>query len=328
VRVAVTGGSGVVGAAVVRHLVAEGHDVSALARSTTASANLVRLGASVISGDVFDRPALARLVEGRLRVFHVAGVNEMCSPDPSFMWKVNVDGALAVLETAIEGGVERFVHTSSAATIGEEKGAVGTERSKHRGYFLSEYERSKTVAERLVLDRAREIEVVSVNPSSVQGPGRATGTGALLLAAAQGRLPFVVDTTISLVDIDDCARGHLLAAEHGQPGERYLISGATLTIRELFRVLRHHTSRLRRPWFLRPQAVTAMAPVVEIAMRSIGRQSPLCQESAQTLVHGHRYDGSRATEQLGLVYTSIEDTLRRTLDWFHAGARAAEDSTI
>jgi dihydroflavonol-4-reductase len=320
VKVAVTGGSGVVGAAVVRNLVAEGHDVSALARSSAASEQLVGMGASVVSGDVFDRSALARLVEGRRRMFHIAGVNEMCSPDPSRMWKVNVDGALAVLEASIEGGVERFVHTSSAATIGEDQGAVGTERSKHRGYFLSEYERSKTVAERLVLDRAGDIEVVSVNPSSVQGPGRATGTGALLLAAAQGRLPFAVDATVSLVDIDDCARGHRLAAEHGSSGERYLLSGATLTIQELFRIFRHHNGRLRRPWFLRPEAVIAVAPVIDMAMRGIGHHSPLCQESVQTLVHGHRYDGSRATEQLGLVYTPIEDTLRRTLDWFDARA--------
>lgn len=319
-KVAVTGGSGVVGAAVVRHLVAEGHDVSALARSSPASEKLAGMGASVVSGDVFDRRALARLVEGRRRVFHVAGVNEMCSPDPSRMWKVNVDGALAVLEMSIDGGVERFVHTSSAATIGEDHGAVGTERSKHRGYFLSEYERSKTVAERLVLDRAGDIEVVSVNPSSVQGPGRDTGTGALLRAAAQGRLPFAVDATVSLVDIDDCARGHLLAADHGSPGERYLLSGATLTIRELFRILRHHAGRLRRPWFLRPEAITGMAPVVEMVMHGIGRQSPLCPESARTLLHGHRYDGSRATEELGLAYTPVEDMLRRTLDWFHTRA--------
>lgn len=319
-KVAVTGGSGVVGAAVVRHLVAADHEVWALARSAAASRKLAGMGASVVHGDVSDRGALDRLFKGKQWVFHVAGVNEMCSPDPSRMWKVNVNGALAVLEASIEGGVERFVHTSSAATIGEDHGAVGTEWSKHRGYFLSEYERSKTVAERLVLDRAGDIEVVSVNPSSVQGPGRATGTGALLLAAAQGRLPFAVDATISLVDIDDCARGHLLAAEHGSPGERYLLSGATLTIRELFRILRHYSGRLRRPWFLRPEAVNAMAPVVEMAMRSIGRHSPLCQESARTLVHGHRYDGSRATEQLGLVYTPIEVTLRRTLDWFHARA--------
>ena len=315
-KVAVTGGSGVVGAAVVRHLVAEGHDVWALARSVEASEKLDGLGASVVHGDLLDDAAVRRLVVGSRRVFHIAGVNEMCTRHPGRMWAVNVEATLGVLEAAARAGVERLVHTSSAVTIGEEQGSVGDESSKHRGYFISEYERSKTVAERLVLDSIHQIEVVSVNPSSVQGPGRSTGTAALLLAAARGRLPFLVDTTFSLIDIDDCARGHLLAADRGSPGERYILSGTTLSVRAAVQIINRVSGTRRSPWFVRPSVLTAAAPLVDAALRALDRQSPVCAESARVLLHGHSYDGSRAEHELGLEYTAVDDTLQRTFRWF------------
>src|SRR5207302_2843104 len=118
---------------------------------------------------------------------------------------------------------------SSAATLGERKGTVGNEQSPHRGSFLSDYEHSKFEAERAVLAAAEEtgIEVVCVNPASVQGPGRATGSTRLLLDYLNGRLKAVVDSTLSLIDIDDCTAGHLLAASRGKPGERDVLSGST-----------------------------------------------------------------------------------------------------
>jgi dihydroflavonol-4-reductase len=313
VRAAVTGGSGVVGSAVLRHLLADGHEVRALARSDRSARLLEGRGATVVRGDVLDPLSLVELVTGCDHVFHVAGVNEMCSRHPSRMWRVNVEGTLHVLEASARAGVERLVHTSSAVTLGEERGTTGSEGSAHRGHFLSEYERSKTVAERLVFDVSRDIEVVSVNPSSVQGPGRSTGTASLLLAAARGRLALLVDTMISLVDIDDCARGHLLAAEHGTPGRRYVLSGATLSIREAVRKLGRSA---RSPWYVDPAVVTALAPIADRLSRMAGIRSQLCAESARVLLHGHRYDGSRATRELGLEYTGLDDTLERTVGWF------------
>lgn len=314
-KVAVTGGSGVVGTAVVRHLLEAGHDVRALARSPESSAKLDGMGAAVVHGDVLEESAVDRLVKGCERVFHVAGINEMCSRDPRRMWRVNVEGTLTVLRASAHAGVVRFVHTSSAAAIGEETGTIGTENSKHRGYFLSEYERSKTVSERLVFDTVDDIEVVAVNPSSVQGPGRATGTGGLLLAAAQGKLPVLVDATFSVVDIDDSARGHLLAADVGKPGERYILSGSVITVRQAIRELNRVTGRTTSPRYLRPKAVTTLAPFVDKGMRVLGKATPLCPESARVLLHGHSYDGSKATRDLGLTYTPVEETLERALHW-------------
>lgn len=315
-RVAVTGGSGVVGRAVVRHLIDRGDEVWALARSEESARNLDQMGCRVVTGDLLDFDAVSRLVKGSNTVYHVAGVNEMCPLDPVRMWRVNVEGTTAILDASSRMGVTRIVYTSSAVTMGEAKGQIGTETSPHRGYFLSEYERSKTVAERLILHTDRDIEVVSVNPSSVQGPGRATGTGALLLAAARGRLPFLVDATFSIVDIDDCARGHLAAADRGEPGQRYVLSGHVTTVRDAVAHLTRSKAGISRPWFIRPEVLSGVAPVAAAVSKAFGRQPLLCPESARVLLSGHRYDGSRAHRELGITYTALSETLDRTLGWF------------
>ena len=150
------------------------------------------------------------------------------------MFDVNVRGSENVVRAAAQAEVTRVVYTSSAATLGERKGTVGSEESPHRGRFLSDYERSKFEAEQAVFTTADEtgLDVVSVNPASVQGPGRATGSARLLLDYLNGRLKAVVDSRLSLVDIADCTEGHLLAGERGTPGERYVLSGATLSVRD------------------------------------------------------------------------------------------------
>jgi dihydroflavonol-4-reductase len=318
VKVAVTGGTGVVGTAVVRHLVAAGHEVVGLARSPTSAERLEALGTRPVAGHVLDSESLRRLVDGAGWVFHVAGINEMCTRNPDLMWEVNVEGTRRVVEACRWAEVGRLVHTSSAVTIGEERGTVGREDSPHTRPFLSEYERSKTAAERVALTEAEELEVVSVNPSSVQGPGRATGTGAILLAAARGRLRFVVDTHLSLVDIDDCARGHLLAAERGRPGARYLLNGATLSMDEAVTLLSRVMGEELRPLRMPLVVLSAAAIAVEGVFATLGRTPPLCREMVRVIRAGHRYDGSRATRELGLEYTPVEETLRRTLEWFRS----------
>lgn len=316
----VTGGTGFLGTALVRLLTEQEREVVALARTEDAASALARTGARPVRGDVLDRASLEDGMRGCEVVFHVAGVNRPCARDPSPMFRVNVGGTRNALEAAARAGVHRFVHTSSAATIGEPAGAVGREDTRHRGWFLTDYERSKFDSERLVLDRgpALGLEVVCANPASVQGPGRAAGTARLLLAAARGRLPVVVDTWISFVDVDDCARGHLLAAERGAPGERYLLCGGSLRIREVPSLLGRAMGRRHRTAVAPRWTLTAIAVAVGAAGRAAGRTPVLCREVARAALHGHRYDGSRATRDLGLTYTPIEETLRRILAWFEA----------
>lgn len=317
-KVAVTGGSGVVGAAVVRHLVEAGHQVQGLARSPEASARIAVLGATPVPGDVLDPESLEGLVSRAERVFHIAGLNEMCPTDPAWMDRVNIVGTSNVRDACRAAGVSRLIHTSSAVAIGEERGTIGSETSPHRGFYLSRYERTKHVSEQSVLEETPGLEVICVNPSSVQGPGRASGTGKLILDVMRGKLPFLVQTTISIVDIDDCARGHLLAADVGEPGERYLLSGVSLTMDEALEVLTRVGGLSLRPRFVPGLVVSALAGAVEWGGRLLRRQPPVCGEMVRVLRHGHLYDGTKAVRELGVAYTPIEDTVRRTIDWFHA----------
>jgi dihydroflavonol-4-reductase len=315
----VTGGSGFVGGALLARLVQEGRTVRALARSDRAAAAIAGAGAEPVRGDLADPGSLADAMRGSDVVFHVAGVNAMCLRDPSPMFRANVEGSANVIRAAAQAGVGRVVHTSSAAAIGEARDTVGREDSVHRGWFLSRYEESKYLSERevLALGRALDVDVVCVNPSSVQGPGRTGGSARLLLDLLNGRVP-IVDTYLSVVDVDDCTEGHLLAAARGVPGERYLVSGVSLHTRHAVALLRAetgHPTKVRRL----PRPAAAVAGILGGAAGVVTRRDlPMCPELAATLLHGHRYDGSRATRELGLSYTPIGETIGRIVRWYRS----------
>jgi dihydroflavonol-4-reductase len=314
----VTGGTGFLGRTIVKRLLGNAASVKALARTEVAVRALDELGTEPVRGDLRDLEALASGMRGCELVYHVAGVNGFCLRDPSRMFEANVEGSRAVIAAAARAGVERVVYTSSAATLGEASGTVGREDSPHRGWFLSAYERSKFEAERAVFAAAREtgVEVVCVNPASVQGPGRATGSARLLLAYLNGRLKVAVDSRLSLVDVADCTEGHLLAASRGKAGERYVLSGATVTLREGLALLAR-VAGIERPLRTVPPSLAMAAATAAEALAWIRRDTPhLCRELARTLIHGHAYDGSKATRALGLRYTPLEETLRRTIDWW------------
>lgn len=319
-RVFVSGGTGVIGTALVGRLLERGDEVIALARSDAASRVLEARGARVVRGEGYDEDVLAQGMEGCVQAFNVAGVNELCVEDPRPMERMNVGGAVAAVRAAARAGVARLVHTSSAATIGETPGTVGSERTPHRGWYLSNYERTKSEGERAALATSREVgqDLVLVNPSSVQGPGRAGGTGRILLAFLDGRLRVFVPTWVSLVDIDDCVTGHLLAAERGATGERYLLNGMTLGISQALALAAEIAGVERKPRLLPRRVATIAAAAVERGFRLAGRRPPVCREMVRTLLHGHRYDGSRAERELGLRYTDPRETLRKTVNWARA----------
>jgi dihydroflavonol-4-reductase len=316
-RVFLTGGSGFVGGALLEALRERGDDVVALARSDTAAAVLRDRGATVARGDILDEDSLVPAMEGCATVFHVAGINTLCPADPVALFQANVRGAETVVRAAARAGVPRVVHTSSAATIGEANGTIGQEDSPHRGWYLSAYERSKHEGEIAAFAAARHtgVELVSVNPSSVQGPGRSGGTGRFVLAYLNGRLKAFIDTNISLVDVRDCTTGHLLAAERGRSGERYLLNGVTLRSSEAFEIVSRLTGVDERPRYVPAPVAKAAGLVVEAGSRMVGRRPVVCREMIRTILHGHRYDGSRAARELGFAYTPIGETLFRTVEW-------------
>jgi len=320
VKALVTGATGYVGGAVLDHLVAAGHDITATVRTAGAAPGVRARGARPIEAAVDDVEALIRAMQGCDVVFHVAGINGFCLPDTSEMFVTNVAGSVNVIRAALRAGVGKVVYTSSAVTIGEPAGTVGAESMTHRGWYLSEYERSKVEAERAVAIEAEDlgVNVVSVNPASVQGPGRVTGTARLLLAFLKGRLRYLPDTRATIVDIDDCARGHLAAAERGARGARYLLVGATISTAEMASLLAAAADMEAAVRKLSPRVARAIGSIVGGTYRLAHKQAPICPEMIRTMLHGHAFDGSRAERELGITYTPIEETFRRMVEWYRA----------
>jgi dihydroflavonol-4-reductase len=316
-RVFVTGASGFIGGALTTRLLERGDDVVGLARSEEAAAKVAARGAEVARGDLLDEESIAAGMAGCDAAYHVAGVNSHCPADPDMMLRVNVGGAEAAVRAAAKAGIGRMVYTSSAASLGEPEGTVGDEECTHRGSYLSVYDRSKHEGEQAVFATAADtgVEVVAVNPSSVQGPPRSGGNGAIIIAYLNGKLPVFVDTHVSVVDIEDCVEGHLLAAERGRSGQRYVLNGATLDSLEALEIVSGLSGVRDRVRMVPPQVALAAAGIAEAAYRLRGKSPSLCRARVRTIVHGHRYDGSRATRELGLRYTPVADTFARTIEW-------------
>ncbi len=311
-RACVTGATGFLGRAIVESLVASGRPVRALVRSDAAARGAAAVGAEPVRGDLRNQPSLRAAFAGCDAVYHAAGVNAFCLPDPRPMFEVNIAGSRAVVLAAAAAGVARVVYTSSAATFDATPGRGGAHR------FLSEYARSKYEAERAVMDAASSTgtAVVCVNPASVQGPGRTSGTARLLIGFLNGKLPAAVDGPLNVIDVADCTRGHLLAEERGVPGERYLLCGASMTLRSGLALLATLTGLEDPPRFLPPSLALAAAACLEAVARVRRKPTRFCREMVRTLIEGSPYDGSPATRDLGLVYTPIETTMRRTINWY------------
>jgi dihydroflavonol-4-reductase len=316
-RVFLTGGGGYIGGELATALVGRGDEVIGLARSDASADAISARGAQVVRGDVLEPYRLEAAMRACKLVYHVAGVNSHCPKDPGWMIRVNVEGAENVVRAAARAGVERVVLTSSAATIGEAEGTVGREDSPHRGFYLSLYERSKHDGERAALAAGADtgVSVVVLNPTSVQGPPRRGGNGALIIALLNGRLRAFVDTQISVVDVRDVVAAHLLGAEWGRPGQRLLLSGATMTSAEALALVSDLAGVNCGVPFVPRRVARGVATMVDRILAPTGRTSSLCRARVDTILHGHRYDGSLAVRELGVTYTPVADTFRRTIAW-------------
>jgi dihydroflavonol-4-reductase len=316
-RTFVTGATGFIGGALATRLQERGDELVALARSDASAAKLGARGLKVARGDVLDEDSLAAGMSGCELVYHCAGLNSHCPPDPELLLQVNAVGPELVMRAAARAGVRRVVYTSSAASVGEAHGTIGHEGSVHRGTYLSVYDRSKHLGEQAAFAAAHRggVELVAICPSSVQGPGRASGNGKLIMDYVNGKLPVFVDTYVSVVDIADCTEAHVLAAERGRAGARYVLNGATITSGEALELVSRIAGVEHRVRIVPPLVARSAAGVLEGAYKLRGRVPSLCRARIRTFLHGHQYDGSLAERELGLVYTPVEETFRRTIAW-------------
>ena len=315
-RVFLTGGGGYIGGQLADALVARGDDVIALARSDDAARALDAKAVTVVRGDVCALDTFADALAGCEIVHHVAGINATARGIRSGCGRstCSVPRTSCTRRRAIgcRASCSRPPRRRSARPRGR-SGAT----SPHRGSFLSGYERSKHDGERAAFAAAEAagVGVVALNPTSVQGPPRAGGTAAIILAYLNGRLRAFVDTHVSIVDVQDVVAAHLLAESRGEPGRRYVLSDEALTSRQALQLLADLSATDRRVRFVPRELARRAAQLADLAFRARGRTSPMCSARVATILHGHRYDGSLATRELGLSYTPVVETFRRTIAW-------------
>src|SRR6266567_5733662 len=243
----VTGATGFVGSAVARALLKAGHPVRVLARRHSDRGNLEGLAVEVAEGSLEDPGSLAAAVAGCRYLFHVAADYRLWVPDPEPMFRVNVAGTRALMLAAAGARVERIVYTSSVATLGIVPGGIADEETASVvGDMIGPYKRSKFEAEAAVTELVveRGLPAVIVNPSTPIGPGdiKPTPTGRLIVEAARGRMPGFVDTGLNVVHVEDVALGHLLAADAGEIGRRYILGGENMSLPEILAELARQTA--------------------------------------------------------------------------------------
>jgi dihydroflavonol-4-reductase len=314
-RTLVTGGTGFVGGLVLSRLVGDGREVRALVRRAADRERLPTPQVELALGDLEDEELLVRAAEGCEVIYHVAGMNQLCLPDPAPLYQVNVEGTRRLLQAAQRAGVRRVVYTSSAATLGGDGRSPVGEASPPPKTFTSHYARSKFEAERVAMEFG-EIEVVTVNPSSVQGPGRLTGTARVFLDYLNGRLRFDLPSRFGICYTVDCVNGHLLAESKGRAGERYVLNTATLTNSEAIDLIAVISGLTARPRTVPLPLAMGAAACLEWVAHSRGRRPLLCREAVRTVGHPHVYDGSRAERELGLRYTPLREAMEATVRWY------------
>ena len=313
----VTGASGFLGWHVANRLLARGHKVRALVRSTS---RLRDLDVETVCGDLRDRASLDASVRGASVVFHVAADYRLWARDDSELYRSNVDGTRNLLEAARQAGVERFVYTSTVGCIGVPEGGVGNENLPVRlEEMVGAYKRSKFLAEQVALEFARTgFPVVVVNPTAPVGDhdSKPTPTGKIIVDFLRGAMPAFVDTGLNIVDAGDTAEGHILALERGVPGERYILGGENLTLQQIFLCL-EAISGVRAPRWRIPYSVAFAAGLVSTGMARLTGKEPLAPLDGVRMSKKKMFvTNAKAVRELGFSSVPAETALRRAVDWF------------
>ncbi|HEY8376125.1 MAG TPA: NAD-dependent epimerase/dehydratase family protein [Nannocystis sp.] len=324
--VLVTGAAGFIGHHVVRLLLEQGRPVRALLRPGEDPRNLAGLDAALlerVEGDILDRARLHEVVAGCDVVYHLAAIYRTWVPDPKVIYDVNVTGSANVLAAAVAAGVRKVVYTSSIAAVGlRADGAPSAETVPFNLWADSfDYVRSKYLGQQVALAFAPILDVTVVNPGMPLGPGDIgpTPTGKTLIDALSGRIRLCFEGGLNIVDVEDVARGHLLAEQHGRRGESYLLTGHNLTIFELIDELRRVLG-MRHTMFATPVAAARAAgwALERIADRVTRREPLITAGSVAYTSQRLHFDNRKAREELGFHVRPLEETLRRAADWFRA----------
>jgi dihydroflavonol-4-reductase len=320
-KVLVTGATGFVGSHVARQLVAAGNSVRVFVRPTSNLTVVEGAAVEPVQGDLRDAASLARAIQGAQRVYHVAADYRLWTKDPAQIYESNVEGTRRLIEAAHRAGVERIVYTSTVATIAVPRDAAlpNEETRATLDEMIGHYKRSKFMAEQVAMDAAKSgVPVVIVNPTAPVGPGdwKPTPTGRIILDFLKGKMPAYVDTGLNVAPVEDVAAGHLLAAEKGRVGERYILGGRNMTLKQILEALAAIAGR-SAPRIRLPHAVALMAGYAdEILSRVMGREPQIPVEGVKMSRHKMFVESDKAQRELGYRPTKVEAALERAVRWY------------
>ena len=319
----VTGGTGFVGANLVRELLSDGREVRVLARPGGDRRALAGLSVEIVDGDLLQPPSLRSALRGVSTLFHVAADYRLWAADPSALFRANVDGTRSLLQASAEAGVARIVYTSTVGALGIPKdGTLGTEETSVTVHdMVGPYKRSKFMAEQVALEFARGgLPVVIVNPSAPVGPWdvKPTPTGQMIVDALHGRLFATVDTGLNLVHVRDVARGHILAEAKGRVGEKYILGhmDGNLTLAAIGRLI-SELSGCRAPRVRIPYAVAWCAAACSEGFARLTGGVPKVPLNAVRMARKRMFfSPAKAVSELGLPQTDVREAVRDAVEWF------------
>jgi dihydroflavonol-4-reductase len=320
----ITGATGFVGAHVARALASQGAELRLLVRPTSRMENVAELRAEVVTGDLREPEPLKKAMQGCEFVFHVAADYRLWVRDPQEMYKANVEGTRAIIDAARESGARRVIYTSSVATMGFTKeGHIATEDSPVSiSDMVGHYKRSKFMAEEIALEAGRKgASVVVVNPTTPIGEYdiKPTPTGRIVVDFLKRKFPAYVDTGLNLADVKEVALGHLLAMEKARPGERYILGGENLALKQILDKLAAMTG-LPSPKMKVPHAVAMGFAVFDQFFTGVvmGKEPRATIDAVKMGRKKMFASSAKAERELGYKALPVEGALRRAVDWFQA----------
>lgn len=319
----VTGASGFVGSAVVRHLLEQDVDVRVMLRPSSDRRNVADLPIEIVNGDLADAASLEKAVSGCDTLFHVAADYRLWVPDPTVLYDTNVKGSRNLMFAAMQAGVERIVYTSSVATLGINSNGQPADENTPSSLdnMVGHYKRSKFLAEQAVqqLIDEHQLPAVIVNPSTPVGPRdlKPTPTGRMVLDAACGRMPAYVDTGLNIVHVEDVAEGHWLALQKGRIGQRYILGGTDMSLRQILTEIAALTGR-RSPRIRLPNdLLMPVAYAAETWARySHGPEPRITRDGLRMAKKRMYFSSEKARRELGYAPHPAIDALRDAIRWF------------
>ena len=323
-RAFVTGSTGFLGSHVARVLSEKGSEFRLLVRRGSNLGNISDLNAEHAIGDLRDSASIEKAMSGCDVVFHVAADYRLWVRDPAQMYRSNVDGTRAVLGAAQKNGVRRVVYTSSVATMGftSDGGSADEDSPVSLGSMIGHYKRSKYMAEEIAISAGRNgMDVVVVNPSTPVGERdiKPTPTGKIILDFLKRKFPAYVDTGLNLVDATECARGHVSALEKGRSGQRYILGGENLTLKQILDKLATITG-LQSPKLRLPYAVALATGVLDevVTGHILGREPRVTIDAVRMGRKKMFVSSAKAERELGWKTVPVDDALQRAVDWFRS----------